>query len=207
LNYLVHLYLSGPDPLHLLGGLMGDFVKGPLTDQYPAGITTGLRLHRQIDVLAHNSPSTRNSRRRLDAKYGHGRGIIVDIFYDHFLAAHWSDYAPQPLSAFAADIYRLLQEHEERLPEGLRAIAPRMIESDWLASYRHRQVVGRALQRIAQRLSRPLPLGDAVIDLARDEDAFLSDFREFMLEAARCTQGQQGISREPGALPGIHSAP
>lgn len=183
MNYLVHLYLSGPDPLHQLGGLMGDFVKGPLTDQYPAGITTGLRLHRQIDVLAHNSPSTRNSRRRLDAKYGHGRGIIVDIFYDHFLANVWSEYSQETLPAYAARIYQLLADNHRQLPGKLQQITPRMAQDNWLVSYRQPSVVARALDRIAQRLSKPLPLDEAVEDLATHEALFLQDFRNFMAEA------------------------
>jgi acyl carrier protein phosphodiesterase len=34
MNYLVHLYLSDPDPMVRLGNLMGDFVKGPLEDAH-----------------------------------------------------------------------------------------------------------------------------------------------------------------------------
>ena len=62
MNYLVHLYLSGSDPELQLGGLMGDFVKGPLDDRYPPGITAGLSLHRRIDTLAATSPHCRASR-------------------------------------------------------------------------------------------------------------------------------------------------
>jgi acyl carrier protein phosphodiesterase len=60
-----------------------------------------------------------------------------------------------------------------------------MIEQNWLVSYRHFEVVGKALHRISRRLSRPLPLADATEDLVRDEDLLKSDFREFMREAGR----------------------
>jgi acyl carrier protein phosphodiesterase len=26
--------------------------------------------------------------------------VLVDLFYDHFLAAHWEEYADMPLSLF-----------------------------------------------------------------------------------------------------------
>jgi acyl carrier protein phosphodiesterase len=183
LNYLVHLYLSGPDPEIQLGGLMGDFVKGRIAADYPEKIALGLHLHRRIDSLAQNSPHTRRSRQRLDPKFGHGRGIIVDIFYDHFLAANWCDYSPVPLESYAADFYTLLQSSHQQLPDGLKQITPRMIEYNWLVSYQHRDVVGKALHRIAQRLSRPLPLAEGVDDLVAHEGSLLEDFAGFMNEA------------------------
>lgn len=191
MNYLVHLYLAGSDPELQLGGLMGDFIKGPIPTDCPAQLARGLRLHRRIDSLAHNSPHTRRSRQRLPEKFGHGRGIIVDIFYDHLLAADWAEYSATPLAAYAADVYRLLQQNHARLPADLQTVARRMIEHNWLVSYQHRQVVGKALQRIALRLSRPLPLGDAVADLDRHEALFHQDFQGFMREAREFADRQR----------------
>jgi acyl carrier protein phosphodiesterase len=182
MNYLVHLYLSGPDPELRLGGLMGDFVKGPLDDRYPPGIVAGLRLHRTIDSLAATSPHCRASRRRLHSRFGHTRAVLVDIFYDHFLAVHWDTFQPQPLAAFAADTYRLLHHHRDLLPEGLARIAPRMAAHDWLTSYRDRASVKIALERIATRLSRPTALGEGVVELERCGEELLGDFRGFMAE-------------------------
>lgn len=167
---------------------MGDFVKGRIPEDYPEKIALGLHLHRRIDSLAQNSPHTRRSRQRLNPKFGHGRGIIVDIFYDHFLAANWRDYSPVPLESYAADFYTLLQSSHQLLPEGLKQITPRMIEYNWLVSYQHRKVVGKALQRIAQRLSRPLPLAEGVDDLVAHEDSLLEDFAGFLNEATLFVQ-------------------
>lgn len=162
---------------------MGDFVKGPIPDHLPPKIIEGLRLHRQIDSLAHNSAHTRQSRQQLHPKYGHGRSIIVDIFYDHFLAANWSLFATVSLEDYAATVYQLLRREHTKLPEGLQKIVPRMIEYNWLVSYRQQDVVGKALERIAQRLSRPLPLHEATQDLKLCHDLFFEDFNGFMDEA------------------------
>jgi len=183
LNYLVHLYLAGEDPDLQLGGLMGDFVKGPISSEYPEKLALGLLLHRRIDTLSQNSPHTRQSRQRLHPKYSHGRGIIIDIFYDHFLASSWQDYSPEPLESYASKFYRLLQARHAQLPASLQQIAPQMIEHNWLVSYQHRAVVSRALHRISQRLSRQLPLAEGVEDLAIHEASFNQDFRGFMTEA------------------------
>lgn len=179
----MHLYLAGADPELRLGGLMGDFVKGPLTAPYPPGIIAGLRLHRRIDALAAVSPYCRASRQRLHPRFGHTRAVLVDIFYDHFLASHWHEFHLQPLAAFAADVYRLLASHSDQLPPGLARIAPRMAEHDWLTSYRERRVVDIALARIANRLSRPTALGEGGTELERCGGELLEDFRGFMAEA------------------------
>lgn len=194
MNYLVHLFLSGPDPEIQLGGLMGDFVKGPIPPGYPPQVTLGLQLHRRIDSLAQNSAHTRQSRQRLDPKFGHGRGIIVDIFYDHFLAANWLNYSTSPLESYAEDTYNLLQTSHHQLPHGLQLVAPRMIEHNWLVSYQYREVVGKALHRIAQRLSRPLPLAEGVEDLVIHEVSLMQDFMAFMNEATLFVKEEFGIT-------------
>jgi acyl carrier protein phosphodiesterase len=182
-NYLVHLYLAGADEELRLGGLMGDFVKGPLDRRYPPGILAGLRLHRRIDVLAAVSPHCRASRQRLQPRFGHTRAVLVDIFYDHFLASLWQEFHPQRLEDYAAATYRLLAAHRDLLPPGLARIAPRMAELDWLTSYRERASVDIALTRIAARLSRPTALGEGGSELDRCGADLLGDFRGFMAEA------------------------
>lgn len=195
MNYLVHLYLAGPDAELRLGGLMGDFVKGPLDQRYPPGIVAGLRLHRRIDALAAVSPHCRASRQRLHPRFGHTRAVLVDIFYDHFLAMHWHDYHPQRLAEYAADTYRLLAAHRDLLPAGLARIALRMAEHDWLTSYRERASVEIALTRIAARLSRPTALGEGAVELDRCGAELFEDFRGFMAEAQELAAAYTGAGR------------
>lgn len=183
MNYLVHLLLAEDTPASLLGNLMGDFVKGRLDDTFPPAIREGIALHRQVDVFAHHHPVYRRSRLRLAPVYGHGRGIMVDVFYDHFLARNWNRHHPLPLEEFAGRIYRLLEEHFPLLPPGLQRVAPRMIRHDWLVSYRDVETIGLVLERIAGRLRRPLPLGRGVGDLRRHYGDLEGDCEEFLAEA------------------------
>jgi len=174
---------------------MGDFVKGRIPEYFSPGIRQGLHLHRRIDSFSHSNAHTRRSRQALDPKYGHGRCIIVDIFYDHFLASTWDEYSTEPLEQYAERVYTLLRQHHQLLPHALKSVASRMIKYNWLVSYREFEVVGKALERIAERLSRPLPLGAATDDLARRETFLRDDFRAFMNEA-------QGFLRRESLLIG-----
>jgi acyl carrier protein phosphodiesterase len=191
LNYLVHLFLSDPDPLCRLGNLMGDFVKGPLTDQWPPAVRRGLRQHRQVDSFAQLCPAFRASKRRLDPVFGHYRGILVDVFYDHFLARSWERHSAQPLPAFAAEIYRTLETQFQLLPAGLQAVAPRMIAHNWLVSYREPAAIGRALERMALRLRRANPLAQGLPELLRHYDELAGDCDVFLAAAqAHLAQNQ-----------------
>jgi len=199
LNYLAHLFLSPPGEDAMLGSLMGDFVKGPLTNhtisgRYSADMTQAIALHRKIDGYTDSHPVVRESWNRVSKGRRRFAGVMVDIFYDHFLAANWRDYSPVPLESYAADFYTLLQSSHQQLPTGLKQIAPRMIEYNWLVSYQHREVVGKALHRIAQRLSRPLPLAEGVDDLDTHEISLRQDFAGFMDEAKIFVQEEFGIT-------------
>lgn len=180
MNFLAHAFLAGADPADRLGGLMGDFVKGPLPAGLPADIAAGVRLHRQIDVFAESHPAFRRSRARVSAPRRRVAGIMVDMFYDHFLARDWEDFAPQPLEAFSAEMYALLAAHAAILPPRLAQILPRMRADDWLASYRAPEIIELALDRMASRLRRANPLGGSGAELCLDYAGYEADFREFI---------------------------
>jgi len=101
MNFLAHLYLADPQPLGLLGSLMGDFVKGPLGGRYPEPITRGIMLHRRIDTFTDAHAVVRASRTRISPGRRRFAGIMIDVFYDHFLARDWARYCPEQLKASA----------------------------------------------------------------------------------------------------------
>ncbi len=183
MNYLVHLYLADPEPLCRLGNLAGDFVKGPLGGSWPEPLRRGLRQHRQVDVFAQDNAAFRRSRERLDPVFGLCRGILVDVFYDHFLARNWQRHSQLPLADFAAGVYRDIESYLPLLPEGFQTVAPRMIGHDWLTSYRRPEAVGRALERLGQRLRRPRDLGAGLAEMLRHAPALETDCEEFLAAA------------------------
>jgi acyl carrier protein phosphodiesterase len=185
LNYLVHLYLSDPTPECRLGNLMGDFVKGRLEDAWAPEILRGIRQHRRVDAFAHRSAVFRRSKARIHDSFGHCKGVLVDVFYDHFLARNWIRYSTVPLDLFARDIYRLLEENRKILPPGLQEVAPRMIAHNWLVSYRETQTIGRVLDRISERLSRPNPIALGIGELHRHYDGLQADCDLFLAEAKK----------------------
>jgi acyl carrier protein phosphodiesterase len=160
-NYLAHIYLSGSDPDVQVGGLLGDFVKGPLRGELPVLVEQGVRLHRRIDATTDAHPAFKDALADMPAPWRRFGGILLDVYFDHLLARDWQRFHHQPLAAFCADFYRHLAARGELLPAGARRfcdVAPRV---KWLESYAEPGNIPRMLDNIGLRLRRPMPLGDA----------------------------------------------
>jgi acyl carrier protein phosphodiesterase len=182
MNYLVHLYLSDDDPLCRLGNLMGDFVKGPLAQyDYPEKLLQGLRQHRAVDTLAQGHAAVRRSRERLDDCFGHTKGILIDIFSDHFLSKNWESWGLGSLRDFAEAGYRLLHRHRRILPHEFRPVARRMIRYDWLTAYRKPETIRFVLERMSDRLTRPNLLAQGHRELVRCAEGLEADCRDFLV--------------------------
>ena len=180
MNYLAHALLAGPHPEMVLGGLMGDFVKGRIGDDWPEPLGTGLRLHRRIDRFTDDHPVVAASRARFPAARRRFAGVVVDVCFDHFLARDFERWSGgRPLARFTAEVYALLRAHRERLPGRLQRLAPRMAEDDWLGAYAGLDGVAAALTGMSQRSPRAAPLADAVGDVEREYRCLEDDFERF----------------------------
>ncbi|MBN1959094.1 MAG: DUF479 domain-containing protein [Desulfuromonadales bacterium] len=184
MNYLAHLYFSDPSPLAWAGSLMGDFFKGSDFSALPEELVRHMKLHRHIDSFTQKSVAFQTSRRRLDPSFRHARSVIIDVFYDHFLACRWGEYHDSSLPDFSRGVYRGLQACHEVLSPGLQEQLPRMVEYDWLTSYRQPQVVERVLQRLEERLDHKIPLASGFSELHCWRDELEHDFARFMDELA-----------------------
>src|SRR5688572_11794852 len=105
MNYLAHALLSHQSAEAILGALLGDFVKGPVGAEYPPAVRDAIHLHRLIDRYTDSHPVVLSSRRLVSDARRRFAPIMIDMFYDHFLARHWSDYCDTPLRQFARQVY------------------------------------------------------------------------------------------------------
>jgi acyl carrier protein phosphodiesterase len=185
MNYLAHLYFSDPRPQAWAGSLMGDFFKGSDFSALPADLARHLRLHRRIDSFTCDSLPFQRSRKRLDPRFRFARSILVDVFYDHYLACHWDDYSSQPLAQFSRTVYAGLQDCQPLLSPGLQRQLPHMIAHDWLSSYRQPRVVKRVLQSLEERLGHKFPLSSSYQQWESLRGEMATDFHFFMDEARR----------------------
>jgi acyl carrier protein phosphodiesterase len=154
MNYLAHLYLAGPDPEAQLGGLLGDFAKPRDDALYPAHVRREIRLHRSIDAFTDAHPLVLSSKSLFQPGARRFSGMVLDVLYDHFLAAGWSRHSDADLDEFIARFYDHLGTTRLPLPGRLARVAPMLIAQDWLGSYRTIDGVGRAVDGMSRRVSR-----------------------------------------------------
>ena len=183
MNWLAHAFLSEPDVEFRLGNLLADLVKGGDRAGMSAAFLDGVRRHQVIDAFTDTHPAVRRSRARLGSDFRHATGILVDVFYDHFLALDWDRYAAEPLDAFTARLYADVRTHPIELPAEARAAVERMLSEDRLGSYRRLDGIEAALRRVSLRLAartgRDFGLERGLSDLVAHFDGLRDDFAEF----------------------------
>ncbi len=179
MNYLAHIYLSGTNVELMLGNFMADSIKGQAWKTYPLAIQQGIHLHRAIDDFTDSHAIVKQSKNRLWHQFGHYHAVIVDIFYDHFLAKNWEHYHPEPLFHFVASAYQTLETHSHLLPDKTRQIFKFMQQHNWLYNYRHLAGIQTVLSGMAHRTRFNSGMERATLALKEDYEAFAYEFESF----------------------------
>jgi acyl carrier protein phosphodiesterase len=166
MNFLAHLYLSGDFDELMIGNFMADFVKGkPALSIHPL-VIKGIELHRHIDYYTDTHFIVKESKERLRTRYRKYAGVIVDMFYDHFLAANWPDYSKIPLPEFASQTYQLMNQKKQLLPPGMHMLLHYM-------------------QGMAKRTTFQSDMELAVHDLQQDYHLYQAEFINYFPELIR----------------------
>lgn len=192
MNFLAHIYLSGDNDYIKIGNFMADGIKGDNYNNYPNAIKKGILLHRAIDSFTDMHPIFRKSKHRLHEKYGHYSGVIMDIFYDHFLAKNWHLYCKTPLEIYVNNFYDLLQTHFNILTVRIQKMYPNMIQQNWLLSYASIEGISTILYQMDYRTKFQSKMQYAVeelklfyTDFEEEFILFFEDIRQMALEKIR----------------------
>lgn len=182
MNFLAHIYLSGDNDLIKIGNFMADGIRGKHFESYPLEIQKGIILHRAIDTFTDAHPIFRQSTKRLHEKYHHYAGVIVDVFYDHFLAKNWNTYSDEKLDDFVARFYQSLHDNHINLSERTKGMMPYMIEHNWLVSYQTVEGINRILTQMDQRTKNESKMRFATNELSEFYPEFEEEFTNFFQE-------------------------
>ena len=182
MNYLSHIYLSFGDESITVGNFIADFVKGKKYLDYPKPIQDGILIHREIDNYADNHPIFLEGKRRLAEDYRHYAGVIMDVYYDHFLAKLWSDYSNEELKGYCQRQYQLLNNNQHHLPERCSYLLSYMESGDWLYNYQFLEGIQFALSGMSRRTSFESGMEKAVKNLTDDYERFQMEFQAFFKE-------------------------
>lgn len=161
-NHLAHARLAGPDPAHVVGGLLGDFWRGAPDPTWPDGLALGVRLHRRIDAWIDAHPECADLRALFPPPYRRYAGILLDVWFDHLLAADFERLAGEPLPDFEGRVRDAFVRVPFDAPPPFALFAARLARRPLLSAYAEREHVGAVLDHLARRLARANPVGEAL---------------------------------------------
>ena len=180
MNFLGHIFLSGEENELLLGNFIADHVKGKSQLEYSQGVIKGIQLHRAIDYFTDHHPMVVQGVRRLNGDFGHYGSVIIDMYYDHFLASLWDDYHRVPLESFSLFIYEKLLPYISIMPARTQKMLPYMVGNNWLEAYANPEGLSKALNGMSKRARFNSGMEGATAYLLENYEAFKEEFRKFM---------------------------
>ena len=163
----------------MIGNFIADHIRGNNYEGFSKEIQKGIFLHRAIDTFTDAHPIVRKSKRRLHERYRHYDGVIIDIFFDYFLAKNWTNYSAIPLDIYTKSIYKLFAEKSDDLPIQSQRFIHYMIEYDILFNYQFKDGIQKVLNGMNSRTKGKSQMNLAIEDLTDLEQEFEEDFTHF----------------------------
>lgn len=197
MNYLAHLFLAEDHPASRIGNLLGDFVSGrPESIDLPRAVVAGIVRHRAVDRFTDTHPAVARARGLFEGELRRFANPLVDITFDHFLAASWRRFSSEDLRTFLDRAYDEQQRHREWLPPELAAGIDARIADDWLGHYGNFAGLDEVFRRVARRSPRFEPLARALPEVSRHRDRLAGAFDAFFPELVSWNhrQGPEGLA-------------
>jgi len=135
LNVLAHLYLSGNHKQVMTGNYLGDFVRSSQFREFSDDVVFGIELHHAIDTYTDAHPTVQKSKELCRAAFSKYATVVVDIYYDHFLAKHWGTFHTDSLQSFATQSYEVLGSQQTLFPQKAKRFYNYLSEHDVLQGY------------------------------------------------------------------------
>lgn len=185
------MYLAGNNEGLIVGNFIADMVKGKAYQNYPEPIQKGILLHRQIDSFTDMHPVFRETKHRILEEQGPYSAVVVDMFYDHFLASEWVLFSNEHLRDFTSRNYKLMIRNYMILPARARFILPFMIRQNWLANYANLDPLNLIFDRMDKRTDYNSGMKTGVKTLLKYYPEVRKDFFLFMPEMIQFAQNKR----------------
>lgn len=162
MNYLAHSYLSYQKPDLIIGNFIADSIRGNQFGGLTDGIIEGIRLHRKIDTFTDSHPIYLTSKHRFSKDFDKYSGVLMDIIYDHYLAKNFEQYSYLSLQTHANEVYDILKNNHDYLPENAKRFYGYMTERNILFHYSTLNGIETVLTHLSGRIRNRFELQLAI---------------------------------------------
>ncbi|MCC5918655.1 MAG: DUF479 domain-containing protein [Cryomorphaceae bacterium] len=194
MNFLAHIHLAHPDPKLMLGGLLGDSTRRKDFTHLPPEIIRGVEMHWFIDEFTDQHPTVKNASaifKPLQEKFA---PVVLDIVFDHFLAANWDNYSTIPLDVFAHNFYALCRENKSLLNAKTTRLMFYMERDNWLFHYRNIPGIQKALSGISHKSTFANKMDVATATLKENYPQLESLFFAFYPALQKAVEDWKGVN-------------
>lgn len=172
MNFLAHLLLSSTDSQIQFGNFVGDAIKGKQYLNLPIQIQKGVVLHRKIDSFTDQNPLIKKCKPYISPEIGHYKGVVTDLFFDHFLTINWKLYQSISLSDYLTQFEQTYHQHKSCLNQQTALFYDQFIQRRFLFDYDTFEGLERTLKGLERRTGTNIILSKAVSDLKDNYSIF-----------------------------------
>ncbi len=194
MNYLAHSYLSYQKPDLIIGNFIADSIRGNQFEGLTDSIIEGIRLHRKIDTFTDSHPIYLTSKHRFSKDFDKYSGVLMDIIYDHYLAKNFGQYSTLSLQTHANEVYNILKNNHDFLPENAKRFYGYMTERNILFHYSSLNGIETVLTHLSGRIRNRYELQLAIPILEANYQEIEEEFTIFFSDLEAFCQEQPELN-------------
>ena len=176
MNFLAHSLISleideKENKKTLYANFAGDFYKGLVeTIELPDELKEGIVLHRIIDKISDRNENFLNE--LLTEKFGIFKGIVSDMYIDHFLSKNFDSLFNDNLNNIENKILYNTKVNEKFFPDNFKRTFQWLKSEKVMSSYQNIDFLERAFYGISQRVRKGEILKSSIIELQKNYNLF-----------------------------------
>ena len=176
MNFLGHSLISieideSTDKNTLYGNFTGDYYKG-LVDriELPEALKEGIKLHRIIDKVSDRKENYLNE--LLVDKFGIFKGIVSDMFIDHFLSKNFHKLFNKDIKLIEKKILNAIEENRNIFPKDFERMLKWLNDRNVMSNYKDIDFLERAFEGLARNIRKGEILNLATTELKKNYNLF-----------------------------------
>ena len=176
MNFLGHSLISleideSRDKKTLYGNFTGDYYKG-LVDriELPEALKEGITLHRTIDKVSDRKENSLNE--LLTDKFGIFKGIVSDMFIDHFLSKNFNNLFNKDIKLIEKKILNAIEENRNIFPKDFDNMFKWLNDRNVMSNYKDIDFLERAFEGLAKNIRKGEILNLATTELKKNYNLF-----------------------------------
>ena len=176
MNFLGHSLISleideNTNKETLYGNFTGDFYKGLVERiELSENLKEGIILHRIIDKNSDRKENLLNE--LLTEKFGIFKGIVSDMFIDHFLSKNFNNLFNKNIDDIERKILSKVGENKNIFPKDFERTFDWLNDKNVMTNYKDIDFLERAYQGLARNVRKGEILNSAVAELKKNYNLF-----------------------------------